>query len=165
MKSKRQTSDAALCPSQALNTLTKNDISEVKGMKSPPPPVRLVMEAVCVLKGLKPTKVKDPSSGRFVQDYWETSKKMLSDIGFLESLKAYDKVGGCLDAIQPPNLLSARCIWLCFMLLQRLVHPCSQAEAMENHTRHILFWLDRSPACSGGGNGKPHTAYTFLVRL
>jgi dynein heavy chain len=79
---------------KALNTLTKNDISEVKGMKSPPPPVRLVMEAVCVLKGLKPTKVKDPSSGRFVLDYWETSKKMLSDIGFLESLKAYDKVGG-----------------------------------------------------------------------
>jgi hypothetical protein len=29
----------------------------------------------------------------FVVDYWETSKKMLSDIGFLESLKAYDKVG------------------------------------------------------------------------
>jgi len=36
--------------SQALNTLTKNDISEVKGMKAPPLPVRLVMEAVCVLK-------------------------------------------------------------------------------------------------------------------
>ena len=37
--------------------MTKNDISEVKGMKAPPQPVRLVMEAVCILKGLKPTKV------------------------------------------------------------------------------------------------------------
>jgi len=44
------------------------------------------------LQSLKPTKVKDASSGRFVNDYWETSKKMLSDISFLESLKAYDKV-------------------------------------------------------------------------
>ncbi len=35
---------------QALDTLTKNDISEVKGMKAPPAPVRLVMEAVCILK-------------------------------------------------------------------------------------------------------------------
>ena len=35
---------------KALDTLTKNDISEVKGMKSPPMPVKLVMEAVCILK-------------------------------------------------------------------------------------------------------------------
>jgi hypothetical protein len=27
-----------------------------------------------------------------VNDYWETSKKMLSDMGFLDSLKSYDKV-------------------------------------------------------------------------
>lgn len=37
-------------PPQALDTLTKNDISEVKGMKAPPGPVKLVMEAVCILK-------------------------------------------------------------------------------------------------------------------
>jgi hypothetical protein len=30
--------------------------------------------------------------GKFVNDYWETSKKMLSDMGFLDSLKSYDKV-------------------------------------------------------------------------
>ena len=42
----------------ALNTLTKNDISEVKGMKSPPFAVKLVMEAVCIIKSLKPTKAR-----------------------------------------------------------------------------------------------------------
>lgn len=42
---------------KALDTLTKNDISEVKGMKSPPNPVKLVMQAVCIMKGLQPTKV------------------------------------------------------------------------------------------------------------
>ncbi|GAX82307.1 hypothetical protein CEUSTIGMA_g9736.t1 [Chlamydomonas eustigma] len=76
---------------KALDTLTKNDISEVKGMKSPPNPVKLVMEAVCILKGLRPTKVKDVDTGKYSMDYWETSKKMLSDMGFLDSLRSYDK--------------------------------------------------------------------------
>ncbi|KAJ9518808.1 hypothetical protein QJQ45_026081, partial [Haematococcus lacustris] len=105
---------------KALDTLTKNDISEVKGMKSPPGPVRLVMEAVCILKGLRPTKLKDPNTGKagraglmaalhrtmgkFVNDYWETSKKMLSDMGFLDSLKTYDKdniAPEVIEALQP----------------------------------------------------------------
>jgi hypothetical protein len=77
---------------QALNTLTKNDISEVKGMKAPPMPVRLVMQTVCMLKGLQPTKVKDTNTGKFVMDWWETSKRMLSDMGFLDSLMTFDKV-------------------------------------------------------------------------
>lgn len=34
----------------ALNTLTPADITIVKSMKSPPKGVRLVMEAVCILK-------------------------------------------------------------------------------------------------------------------
>ncbi len=45
-----------------------------------------------IAQGLKPTKVKDANSGKFVNDYWETSKKMLSDMGFLDSLRTYDKV-------------------------------------------------------------------------
>lgn len=35
---------------QALDTLTKNDITEVKGMKSPPAGVKLVLEAVCIMR-------------------------------------------------------------------------------------------------------------------
>jgi dynein heavy chain len=35
---------------EALNTLTTGDIAEVKTMKNPPRPVRIVMEAVCILK-------------------------------------------------------------------------------------------------------------------
>ena len=48
-------------------------------------------------QGLKPAKVKDIDSGKFLNDYWETSKKMLSDMGFLDSLRSYDKVGGGLS--------------------------------------------------------------------
>ncbi len=64
---------------KALDTLTKNDITEVKGMKSPPKPVKLVMEAVCIIKGLKAARVKDPASGKMVEDFWVTSIKMLME--------------------------------------------------------------------------------------
>lgn len=36
----------------ALDTLTKNDITEVKAMKNPPAAVKLVMEACCIMKGV-----------------------------------------------------------------------------------------------------------------
>jgi hypothetical protein len=41
----------------ALNTLTKADITEVRSMKNPPAPVKVTMEAVCQLLGVKPKKV------------------------------------------------------------------------------------------------------------
>eukprot|EP00775_Hariotina_reticulata_P006671 gene6671-6895_t len=81
---------------RALDTLTKNDITEVKGMKSPPAAVRVVLEAVCILKGIKPVRFKDPQSGQMVDSYWEASKKMLMDEDFLPSLRQFDK-----DSIDP----------------------------------------------------------------
>ncbi|KAL3693679.1 hypothetical protein R1sor_007330 [Riccia sorocarpa] len=89
---------------RALDTLTKNDISELKGMKSPPLPVRIVMEAVCIMKNIKPTRMKDPSgSGKMIDDYWESSKKMLADADFLKSLREYDK-----DNIAPSIIVKVR---------------------------------------------------------
>ncbi|KAJ3039074.1 Dynein heavy chain 7, axonemal [Rhizophlyctis rosea] len=76
----------------ALDTLKKSDIDLVKSMKNPPDGVKLVMEAVCVMKDIKPEKVPDPSgSGRMVFDYWKSSLKMLGDPKFLDSLKTFDK--------------------------------------------------------------------------
>ena len=157
---------------KALDTLTKNDITEVKGMKSPPAAVKMVLEAVCVIKGLKATKarpfdsgcerphacgafvcclccvcavqsrvlsayvlcklhaaqcrecqprktrcratfsngslmtalallqVKDVDSGKMVDSWWETAKKMMTDTYFLESLRAFDKDNIDPDVIQ-----------------------------------------------------------------
>ncbi|KAH9266776.1 hypothetical protein BASA84_000973, partial [Batrachochytrium salamandrivorans] len=76
----------------ALDTLKKNDIDLVKSMKNPPDGVKLVMEAVCVMKDIKAEKIPDPSgSGRMVLDYWKPSLKMLGDPQFLNSLKSFDK--------------------------------------------------------------------------
>jgi len=49
--------------------------------------VKLVLEAVCILKGNKPIRMKDPQSGQMVDSYWEASKKMLVDEDFLLSLR------------------------------------------------------------------------------
>ena len=83
----------------ALNTLTPADIAVVKTMKSPPAGIRLVCEALCVLKGIKPDRINDPSTGRKIEDYWGPSKKMLGDMKFLESLLTFDK-----DNIPPANI-------------------------------------------------------------
>lgn len=48
---------------KALDTLKPSDIGEVKAMKSPPDGVRLVMETVCILRGVKPEKINDPAGG------------------------------------------------------------------------------------------------------
>lgn len=69
----------------ALNTLTSADITIVKTMKNPPIGVKVVMEAVCILKNLPPKKVGA------VEDYWEPSKKLLSNMKFLDLLLHFDK--------------------------------------------------------------------------
>lgn len=51
----------------ALDTLNPADISLVKSMQNPPGPVKLVMESICVMKGIKPERKPDPSgSGKIL---------------------------------------------------------------------------------------------------
>ncbi|XP_078413797.1 dynein axonemal heavy chain 3 [Cetorhinus maximus] len=76
----------------ALDTLKPADIAVVKTMQNPPGPIKLVMESICVIKGIKPERKPDPTgSGKMIEDYWGPSKKLLGDLKFLESLKAFDK--------------------------------------------------------------------------
>lgn len=64
----------------------------MKSMKSPPSGVKLVMEAICILKGIKSDKIPDPSgSGKKIEDFWGPAKRVLGDIRFLQSLHEYDK--------------------------------------------------------------------------
>uniref|UniRef100_A0A1B0CH71 Dyneins heavy chain n=1 Tax=Lutzomyia longipalpis TaxID=7200 RepID=A0A1B0CH71_LUTLO len=76
---------------QALNTLKPADITLVKSMKNPPEVVKLVMAAVCVIKGVPPDRINDPATGKKIIDYWGPSKRILGDMGFLQSLKDFDK--------------------------------------------------------------------------
>ncbi|XP_075210784.1 dynein heavy chain 3, axonemal [Lycorma delicatula] len=89
---------------QALDTLKPQDITIVKSMKSPPNVVRLVLEAVCVMKGIKSERKPDPSgSGKMIEDYWGPSQKLLGDLKFLDGLKSYNK-----DTIDPAIMKKIR---------------------------------------------------------
>ncbi|CAK9112546.1 Dynein axonemal heavy chain 1 (Axonemal beta dynein heavy chain 1) (Ciliary dynein heavy chain 1) (Heat shock regulated protein 1) (HSRF-1) (hDHC7) [Durusdinium trenchii] len=83
---------------KALDTLSSKEIAEVKAMKNPAAPVRLVLSAVCVLRNVKPVRVKD-ESGKMVDDFWPAAVKMISDMGFLQSLQTFDK-----DNIPPATI-------------------------------------------------------------
>ncbi len=79
------------------NVSPSQDITVLKTMKSPPAGVKLVMEAVCVIKGVKPDRIPDPSgSGKKIEDFWGPSKKVLGDMKFLQTLKEFDKVESVL---------------------------------------------------------------------
>ena len=62
---------------KALKSLDKKQIQEVKSFANPPRMVAYVMEAVCVLMGVK--------------ESWEESKKLLNQMNFLEQLAGFDK--------------------------------------------------------------------------
>uniref|UniRef100_A0A3Q3EKF3 Dynein axonemal heavy chain 3 n=1 Tax=Labrus bergylta TaxID=56723 RepID=A0A3Q3EKF3_9LABR len=88
----------------ALDTLKPSDITVVKSMQNPPGLVKLVMESICIMKGIKPERKPDPGgSGKMVEDFWGPSKKLLGDLKFLESLKAYDR-----DNIPASNIKKIR---------------------------------------------------------
>jgi dynein heavy chain len=79
--------DAAVA---VLRNLKLSDLSEVAKYANPPAGVKLVTEAMCVLKGV-PAKMVG-SVGQKTADYWEPGKKMLSDAkGLLESMFTFDK--------------------------------------------------------------------------
>ena len=88
----------------ALNILKPSDITLVKAMKHPPDVVKLVMEGVCIMRGIKPERKPDPGgSGKMIEDFWGPSQKLLGDMKFLEALKTYDK-----DNIQPAIMKKIR---------------------------------------------------------
>ena len=82
--------DAAVA---SLKSLNKSDVVEVRALMRPPPGVRLVIEAVAIMKEVKPRKVEDKERlGHKIDDYWEPGKALLQDpTKFLESLFKYDK--------------------------------------------------------------------------
>ena len=75
-----------------MRLLLTQHVPQVKALKNPPAIIKLVMEAVCIMKSIKPERKPDPSgSGKMVEDYWGPSQKLLGDLSFLNSLKSYDK--------------------------------------------------------------------------
>jgi len=76
----------------ALSKLSKGDVGEVRGMKTPPAGVVLTTQAMCIMFEVKPVKVAAPDGKGKVDDYWEAAKKeLLVDPRLLERMVNYDK--------------------------------------------------------------------------
>lgn len=73
----------------AIGALTPTDVNGIRTMKNPPLSVKTVMEAICILKDIKPDKM--PAGAGPSDEYWGPSKKMLSDPKFVENLLAFGK--------------------------------------------------------------------------
>lgn len=84
---------------EALDTITAQDITNVRAIRNPSPALRLLLEGVAILKEVKPDKVAGPGGQGQVEDYAKPIQKMLAGAGFLDSLKSFDK-----DNI-PPKLI------------------------------------------------------------
>ncbi|XP_023309976.1 dynein heavy chain 1, axonemal-like [Anoplophora glabripennis] len=83
---------ALMAAEASLKSLNKNDITEVRSMKRPPAGVVYVIEAICIVKNIKPNKVPGIRPGEKILDYWEPGRNMLADPGaFLTSLMNFDK--------------------------------------------------------------------------
>jgi len=79
---------------KALESITAKDIAFIRGLPHPPFLVKLVLDAVLVLRMYplnKPKMVKDKNGNVSVQDSWERSKRMMNQPGFLRSLMNFDK--------------------------------------------------------------------------
>jgi len=72
--------------------LSLRDLSEIKTLKKPPPPIRMLMEICCLLFHIKPLKQLDEkSSKRSILDYWEPARRyLLSDPFFPAKLRMYE---------------------------------------------------------------------------
>eukprot|EP00960_Hanusia_phi_P059292 764127-Hanusia_phi.AAC.2 len=73
-----------------LKNLKLSDIGEVAKYSNPPVLVKLVLESLCVMFQIAPTKVGE--AGKKVDDYWPPGKKLLGDAkGLLDKMFDYDK--------------------------------------------------------------------------
>jgi dynein heavy chain len=68
----------------------------MKSYNSPPYPIKLALEAACIMLGVAPKMIEKPvgkgSKTIKVPDYWEKSKKLLNNYSSLmNNLVTYDK--------------------------------------------------------------------------
>ncbi|KNE63057.1 hypothetical protein AMAG_08223 [Allomyces macrogynus ATCC 38327] len=128
---------------ESLNSLSKNDVIEVRSMQRPPEGVKLVMEAVCIMKGLKPKKVDGDKPGKKVDDYWEVGKSMLSEPAkFLDSLMTFDKDNiseAVITKIKPYIENPDFAVEVISKVSKAATSICAWVRAMEKY-----YWVSRS---------------------
>lgn len=68
--------------------MSRNDVVEIRGLRSPDKAVRLVTTAVAILLGIEPVRTHDFYNRRMEEDYWApTVRAMLNGDEFLERMR------------------------------------------------------------------------------
>lgn len=75
---------------KALDMLSKRDVQELRAIASPPGPIKVTMQALCILFRVLPMRVRD-YEGRMVEDYWQPSMRLMSSENLLNDMKNFDK--------------------------------------------------------------------------
>ena len=85
---------------QALTTLSKLELSELKTMRKPPKAIKLLMSAVWIVLKEDPTRVKSKDGQSYVDDYWPTAtgKRVLGNPKLIDLLTTYGQSENQLDA-------------------------------------------------------------------
>lgn len=71
---------------KAVNSLSGNDVTELKGFKTVSEPVKLVARTLCMFFNTKPSMVTGPDGKTKVADYWEPCKKNILTAALLKQL-------------------------------------------------------------------------------
>ena len=100
--------------SRGLQSLNKNALSELRRLPNPPAEVKLVLEALCVLRGVAPEKIKCGTKDQheLIDDYYGPGKRMINEPTFLQSLVNFDK-----DHLDPKVMARIRTEYID-------AHPC-----------------------------------------
>lgn len=130
---------------ESLNSLSKNDIIEVRSMQRPPEGVKLVIEAVCIMKQIKAKKIDGDKPGKKVDDYWEPGKQLLSEPQkFLDSLLNFDKDNiseATIQKIKPYIDSPDFQVSVISRVSKAATSMCQWVRAMEK-----FYWVSRSVA-------------------
>lgn len=129
----RRNATAALVAAVSVS-LSVRDLSEIKALKRPAPPLRMLMEVCCILFGIPPTKQvgASPRTPRISQlDYWEAARRHLLSDPFLPA-KLRDFDASRLTAAQRARVV--RCLAEPEFTADRVMN-CSKAAA------ELYFWV------------------------
>ena len=85
---------------EELSSISQQDYAAVRGLRQPTLSIKLIMEALCILKGVKADKLPDGGpGGRMMDDYWGPSKRLLGEQKFATDLALFEK-----DDINPKTM-------------------------------------------------------------
>ncbi|ORY49032.1 hypothetical protein BCR33DRAFT_714104 [Rhizoclosmatium globosum] len=117
----------------------------IRSMQRPPEGVKLVIEAICIMKGIKPKKIDGDKPGKKIDDYWEPGKGLLAEPQkFLDSLMNFDKDNiqeAVVTKIKPYIDSQEFQVSVIARVSKAATSMCQWVRAMEKY-----YWVSRSVA-------------------